>query len=227
MMDSTDFNEMSWASWMTPVDDEPTRESWLLSAIDRMARSLFPAFKPPKWRVTCGWPKGVRGGKHAIGQCWPPTASEDSTAEMFISPELDQPIEILHVLAHEMCHGIVGTDCGHKGAFVNLCKKIGLVAPWTATTPGPELLKTLAIYAVQLGPYPHARLNDVRQRQTTRLLKATCPNPECAIRLNAAGNKPYTVRITQQWAEAGMPSCPCGTLMELEGASDDPLHEAA
>jgi hypothetical protein len=32
-MDSTDFNEMSWVSWMTPVDDEPTRESWLLSAI--------------------------------------------------------------------------------------------------------------------------------------------------------------------------------------------------
>jgi hypothetical protein len=53
-MDSTDFNEISWVSWMTSVDDEPTRESWLLSAIDRMARSPFPAFKPPKWRVTCG-----------------------------------------------------------------------------------------------------------------------------------------------------------------------------
>ena len=81
-MDSTDFNEMSWVSWMTPVDDEPTRESWLLSAIDRMARSLFPAFKPPKWRVTCGWPKGVRGGKHAIGQCWDRTSSNDGTYEI-------------------------------------------------------------------------------------------------------------------------------------------------
>jgi hypothetical protein len=48
-MDSTYNNEMSWASWMTPVDDEPTREAWLLSAIDRMARSLFPAFKQPRW----------------------------------------------------------------------------------------------------------------------------------------------------------------------------------
>jgi len=54
-MDSTDFNEMSWAGWMTPVDDEPTRESWLLSAIDRMARSLFPAFKPPKFRWWHRW----------------------------------------------------------------------------------------------------------------------------------------------------------------------------
>jgi hypothetical protein len=58
---------------MTPVDDEPTRESWLLSAIDRMARSLFPAFKQPKWRVTCG-----------------------GTYDIFISPELDRPLEMLH-----------------------------------------------------------------------------------------------------------------------------------
>ncbi len=103
-MDTTDFNEISWASWMTPVDDQPNRESWLMEAIARMSTSVFPAFKHPQWRVTCGWPKGVRGGKHAIGQCWPPTASKDGTAEMFISPELDHPIEILHVLAHEMIH---------------------------------------------------------------------------------------------------------------------------
>ena len=103
-MDSTYNNEISWASWMTPVDDEPTREAWLLSAIDRVARSLFPAFKQPKWRVTCGWPKGVRGGKHAIGQCWDRTSSNDGTYEIFISPELNRPLEILHTLAHEMIH---------------------------------------------------------------------------------------------------------------------------
>ena len=75
--------------------------------------------------------------------------------------------------------------------------------------------------------YPHALLNDVRKRQPTRMLKATCPNPDCQVRLNVEGNNPYTVRITQQWADAGMPSCPCGTLMQLDGASDDSLHEAA
>ena len=67
----------------------------------------------------------------------------------------------------------------------------------------------------------------MRKRQSTRMLKATCPNPDCEIRLNVEGNKPYTVRLTQQWADAGMPSCPCGTLMQLDGASDDSLHEAA
>jgi len=61
-MNSTDNNEMSWASWMTPVDDETTQEGWLLSAIDRMTVSLFPAFKQPKWRVTCGWPRAYGAG---------------------------------------------------------------------------------------------------------------------------------------------------------------------
>jgi hypothetical protein len=98
------FEDVSWAGAVTPCDDEPTRESWLLAAIDRMARSTFPAFKQPKWRVTCGWPKGVCGGKHAIGQCWDRISSNDGTYEIFISPELDRPSEILHTLAHEMIH---------------------------------------------------------------------------------------------------------------------------
>jgi hypothetical protein len=68
-MDGTDFNSESCASWMTPCDDAPNRETWLMEAVERLARSTFPAFKQPKWRVTCGWPKGLRGGKHAIGQC--------------------------------------------------------------------------------------------------------------------------------------------------------------
>jgi hypothetical protein len=127
---------------------------------------------------------------------------------------LDRPIEILHVLAHEMAHAIVGTEAGHKGGFVKLCKAIGLIKPWTATTPGPELAKALAIYALQLGPYPHARLNDVHKRQTTRMLKATCPNPDCEALENG---KPYTVRISQQTADFGCPTCPCGTEMVLAG----------
>jgi hypothetical protein len=234
-MDSTDFNEMSWAvtgmceisGWVTPPDQEATRESWLLSAIDRMAVSLFPAFKRPRWRVTCGWPKGTRGGKHAVGQCWPPTASKDGTSEMFISPELDDYIEVLHTLAHEMIHAIVGNDCGHRGEFVKLCKRIGLVKPWTSTTPGPELTSTLAIYAVQLGPYPHARLNDLHKKQTARMLKAVCPNPACGLLAESGGSKPYTVRIAQQWADAGMPACPCGAVMQLAAANDYSLPQAA
>jgi len=225
-MDSTDNNSESWVSWMTPVDDAPNRESWLMEAVERLARSTFPAFKRPAWRVTCGWPKGTRGGKHAIGQCWPSASSADGTHELFISPELDRPVEILHVLAHEMVHAIVGTEAGHKGEFVKLCKAIGLVKPWIATTAGPELAKTLAIYAAQLGPYPHARLNDVHKKQSTRMLKATCPNPKCDL-LTQLG-KPLTGRFSQEVADLGLPFCPhCSTQMELAGGRGESLKEAA
>ncbi|MBV8357087.1 MAG: hypothetical protein JO189_04010 [Deltaproteobacteria bacterium] len=119
----------------------------------------------------------------------------------------------------------MGCDKGHKGEFVALCKAIGLVKPWTATTPSPELAATLAIYALQLGPYPHARLNDVRKKQSTRMLKAVCPSSECEV-LTDSG-KPYVVRLSQQMANMGMPSCPCSAEMVLDGASDEALHDAA
>lgn len=48
----------------------------------------------------------------------------------------------------------------------------------------------------------------------SRMLKAVCPNEDCELR---DGDKPYTIRLTRKWADAGMPSCPCGTEMELEG----------
>src|SRR5215469_11576554 len=98
---------------------------------------------------------------------------------MFISPEVDDPTAILPTLIHEMVHAIVGTEAGHKGEFVKLCKRVGLMKPWTATTPGPELVEKLAIYAYQLGPYPHAQLVAPRKKQASRHLKAICPNPEC------------------------------------------------
>ncbi len=86
----------------------------------------------------------------------------------------------------------------------------------------PELAQKLAIMALQLGPYPHARLIDLdTKKQTTRMLKAVCPNEECEIRAQAENDKPYTVRLTALWAELGMPTCPCGTEMTLEGGKEE------
>lgn len=213
--------------WLTPVDPYQTREEWLVAAIDRLATSVFPTFTRPAWRVTCGWPKGIRGGKHAIGQCWDKASSNDGTYELFISPELDHPFFLLETLAHEMVHAIVGCEEKHKGPFPQLCKTIGLEKPWTATKAGPELAAKLAIIAHQLGPYPHSRLNDGHKKQTTRLLKATCPNPDCEVMAQNESGKPYTVRITQQWAELGCPTCPCGTQMKLEGQEETEELQAA
>jgi len=56
-------------------------------------------------------------------------SSDEGMHEIFISPELDRPLEILYTLTREMVHAMVGCDKGRKDEFVALCKAIGLVKP--------------------------------------------------------------------------------------------------
>lgn len=187
-----------------------TREAWLCDLMGRLAREVFEPVEAgstenlPKWRVTCGWPWRARERK-AIGQCWSHSASSGGFVEIFISPVLDEVSEVDHVLAHELCHAIAGNECGHGGAFVKLARKIGLVGKPTATIAGDELRAKLDEITASMPPYPHARLNPSerggggRPKQSTRMLKAECP--ECH----------YVIRSSRKWFAKGMPTCHCGT----------------
>ncbi len=75
----------------------------------------------------------------------------------------------------------------------------------TNTVAGPELSIRLAEIAAHLGAFPHAGLvaDPERHKQTTRLHKVACP--DCG----------YTARITAKWIAAGLPICPCGSMMRL------------
>jgi hypothetical protein len=95
---------------------------------------------------------------------------------------------------------------GHKGPFRKIAKKMGLEGKMTATHPGAELAEHLNALCVKIGPYPHASLDRSQaKKQSTRMLKLECAG--CG----------YTVRTTAKWIEAGMPTCPCGTEMEVSG----------
>lgn len=153
--------------------------------------------------VSVGWPGG-RGKKDTvIGQCW---YNSEGRNQLFLSPVLGTAEEVLHVLLHEMIHAACGPEVGHRGEFVALCKRVGLVKPWTATTPGDELRVGLEEVAAELGPYPHEKLRPLPKKavQKTYMLKLTCPG--CG----------YTVRTTKKWVEVGNPVCPCGTGLELD-----------
>jgi hypothetical protein len=85
-----------------------TREAWLNAVVAHFKPDFagygYPL--PERLRVTCGWPsKGALALKaRRIGECWHPKASEDGAVEVFISPVLADPIEVGHVLVHELCH---------------------------------------------------------------------------------------------------------------------------
>lgn len=184
-----------------------TREAWLLSAV-KLLREDFDAVGatiPDKVRVTCGWPStgGRPGKKQVLGQCWPPSCSEDEHFEVFINPMIAEPVAALEVLVHELVHTVVGTELGHKGAFRTTAQAIGLVGKMTATSASEELTFRLHDIKKELVKYPHAKLTPIINKpQSTRMLKVTCPACQ------------WSARTSRKWIDLGLPTCACGTKME-------------
>jgi hypothetical protein len=188
-----------------------TREEWLTAGVEEV-RSLFDLSGktlPRQIRVSCGFPStAMRSG--AIGECWISTASADGTFEILIHPKLADPVKVFEVLIHELCHATAGAF-NHGVNFQKIAKTMHLQAigrgrePWKSTEGDADFVPTYADIITSLGDYPHAELKSDRQikKQTTRLLKATCPS--CG----------YTVRLTSKWAAQGLPTCPCGDDLAL------------
>lgn len=181
-----------------------TREEWLNAAAKLMAPHFnaagYPA--PANLRMTCGFPSrsALSGKKQRIGECWSAESSGDKHFEVFISPTLDKPVEVLATLVHEIAHAAVGLKHKHKGPFTKCVRALHLEGKPTATFGGDAFKQHIANAALMhLGDYPHARLiaSSNGKKQSTRLVKCMCP--ECG----------YTVRTTRQWIDGpGAPICP-------------------
>lgn len=193
------------------MSKQTTREQYLVRAIDL----LRPWFKkaghplPKTVKVTCGWPssRGLSRKKRAIGECFPSKCSKDKSNEIFLSPYMDVwvagPKEqcVGETLVHELCHAVDDCENAHKAPFVKIMKAVGLEGKPTSTVPGDEVHAELKRIESKLGKYPHSKLDFTKldkKSQTTRLIKATCP--DCG----------YNVRVTRKWLEeVGAPLCPC------------------
>jgi hypothetical protein len=197
-------------------EHDRTRELWLQNACE-LLRSDFEAISyplPASVRVSIGFPSksALARQKQRIGECWDASATIDNTAQIFITPLLDDSVRILDVLVHELVHAAVGAKCKHRGAFVKAATAIGLTGKMTATVAGPKLVDRLNDIIERLGPIPHARLiaGTKDKTQTTRLLKAECSNDE------------YIVRLSKKTAMMGLPICPiCNRSMPVDGLPDD------
>lgn len=159
-----------------------TREEWLQAAAVKLSALIQKAGEDvPGSYISVGFPKGARvgRGRRAVGQCWDGALSSDSKPHIFICPTQQQD-NVLHILLHELIHAVVGTEAAHRGPFITLAKKVGLVRPWTATSPGEELLQKLNDIAKELGPYPHALLVPVEKKKKgsrLRLWECECKPP--------------------------------------------------
>lgn len=178
------------------------REEWLTQLCERHLWPLIEQHGGTRrpYRISVGFPKGSRGGRTSIGQCWNCQLSADGTFEVFVSPVLNDA-DAAHVALHELVHVSDALKSGHKGEFKRLATAVGLVGKMTATTAGAPLAAQLKSWMEGLGVYPHAPLKPSESAKGkgpgSRLLKLTCC--DCG----------YTLRVTRKWLDMGTPICCC------------------
>lgn len=204
---------------VSAADATQNREEWLTLATE----ALRPVFKSitgsevPACRVSVGWPsKGGTSKNKTIGQAWSSKASPDGVGQVFISPIIAEGELALSTLIHELCHIILDCEHGHKAQFGKLATAMGLEGKMTSTNAGAEALVIIRSVIDEVGPFPHAGLTPGETKTKTdgtRMLKVVCP---------ADG---YTIRAAKKWLEVGLPSCPCGEVMEPEIKEEAPEDE--
>jgi hypothetical protein len=185
------------------------REIWLHNAVDLIA----PLFKNkgytiPKVKVSCGFPSTGNKSKH-IGQCWGKSSTNDGTNQLFISPVLDEPVQVLDTLVHELVHAV--DDCLHHHGpeFKKIATDVGLQGAMREASAGPWLKEHLTAIAKLLGKYPHSKINLAHSSS-----KKTGPRPRAKCKKCG-----YEVTPLKKWLYMGPPLCPKHTT-EMEPIGD-------
>ena len=175
-----------------------TREEWLLAAVEAV-RPLFREknhLVPTDCQVSCGFAStGTRS--HHIGQCWPKSRSMDELNQIFISPVLSDPVDVLDTLVHELVHAVDDCKNKHGKEFKKIALSLGMVGPMRSAGAGPELKARLEFIAQTLGPYPHGKLKVVHQKAISR----SRPRAKCSV----CG---YQVPMLKRFLTYGAPICP-------------------
>lgn len=172
---------------------------------------------PDKIAAACSWPKtGGRGlkGDRIAGQCFAKSWNKEGITHVIVSPVLDEPVRVLDVLLHELCHAAVGVEAKHGKPFRDLAiKKFGLSGKVTATIAeeGTDIHKQLTELARKLGPYPHSAMSGSEPGKKKR------PPGGGWVKLVSENDEGYILRISPvAYREHGVPTDPWGDPMKEE-----------
>lgn len=167
------------------------REEWLNKAVDRMGDVLnfYTEREIPEVLISVGFPSsgGLGKKKRVIGQCWSQFSDGEvlGKPQIFVSPLLNEKVDVLGTILHELIHAVDLGQSGHRGDFAKMAKQCGFLKPFTSSTPGDELANRLHVIAEELGEYPHEKLthNPKIKKQTTRMKKLFAEDCSCLIRV--------------------------------------------
>lgn len=196
---------------LNAVNAADTREQWLHRGVDALRERFASIGKPlpTLLYVSVSFPSklALSKRKRRIGECWT-KGGKDGVPHVLISPVLDSGYDALDVLVHELAH-VVTPGAGHKGEFIRVGRELGMIGQPTSMGAGDALKADLERLNTALGTYPHSAIDSAqldRQKQTTRLLKVSCPTCD------------YTVRIARKWLDIGAPICPLDEIAMEEKA---------
>ena len=184
-----------------------TRESWLQAAVHALEPVFSKAgFAIPPVKISCGWPASS-SPRTTMGQCWPRERSGDKVNEIFISPRIDDSVEVLDTLVHELCHAIDDCHSGHGEDFKDIAHCVGLEGPAKSAHATEELKVRLMMIAQRLGNYPHKAIIFPPPRASNQQRnKAKC------------GQCGYEVTLLKKWASMGAPICPKDNIRMVEAS---------
>ena len=171
------------------------RETWLNLMIDKAVPIFDKAgFKisdiRKKLKVSCSMMIGQRKSSKfgAIGQHLPTEWNKEKNHEMLISPTLENGVQVVAILIHEMTHAIQrhmygNTVKAHGKEFRKIALAVGLQGKMTATTESPALKIIIENWINEIGKYPHDKINlNARKKQNVRNLKVECQSCEWSFR---------------------------------------------
>lgn len=130
-----------------------TREHWLAHSIYLLANDLLSMVEVPlNLVVVHGLPDfySERDRDRTAGCC----DDRGAKPKIYISPSLDDPVELLGTIVHELIHVSIGCWHYHDEVFEKPAREIGLSGDLDHTVPGPELSIRLAEISDKLGTYP-------------------------------------------------------------------------
>jgi hypothetical protein len=166
-----------------------TREQWLNRSVDILfdvilTDEVIAPYTAPPVRVSVAPMASKR-----LGVCHVRRISDDGHNEIFITAHIDDSIEILGVLVHELIHALDDCASGHRNYFAKVARAAGLEGKFTATTAGPQLREVLESAVKILGPIPHAKLNLKPKEKGRNNNKIVCDS--CGFQAN----------LSRKWAD--------------------------
>lgn len=194
------------------------REGWLTEAASLLA-PLFPdELRNKPFRVTCGWPsiQGLGAKFRRVGECHAIENSKAGVHELFISPVLDDPLDVAGTLAHELAHVAAGLKAAHGKEFVKICHYVGLTSGKPKSImPGPLLNAKIKDLLKTLPEYPHKALVPTAKEKgkSAGSVGLICTDVGCGCR----------VSIARKWLDAipSLPTCGCGFPFSRKDGNND------